>query len=172
MTCGYWIKIQFSWIGIYRNCYHFIRTILSIPFCPYHFVPYHFVRIPFCPYHFVRGILSGTILSGHHLLPWQCKVSKLPKHQAYLNVFIMEDHQKQHTVLVSESSSRLHWNNYTGFPSAPVSRSKSPSSCVIPTLELPHHTCHPWLRHILLQVLDSRGLRLSTRAIMTSSWAW
>src|SRR6218665_3636130 len=35
------------------------------PFCPYHFVPYHSVRIPFCPYHFVRAILSGTILSGH-----------------------------------------------------------------------------------------------------------
>ena len=27
----------------------FIHNILSIPFCPY-----HFVRIPFCPYHFVR----------------------------------------------------------------------------------------------------------------------
>src|SRR6218665_147312 len=48
-----------------KNYYHFVHTILSIPFCPYHFVPYHFVRTPFCPYHFVRAILSGTILSGH-----------------------------------------------------------------------------------------------------------
>src|SRR6218665_4139642 len=52
--------------------YHFVRTILSptilsVPFCPYHFVPYHFVHtilsvqfcsLPFCPYHFVRTILS------------------------------------------------------------------------------------------------------------------
>ena len=30
-----------------------IRTMLSVPFCPYHCVCYHFVRIPFCPYHFV-----------------------------------------------------------------------------------------------------------------------
>src|SRR6218665_1382944 len=28
--------------------YHFVRTILSIPFCPIPFCPYHFV-----PYHFV-----------------------------------------------------------------------------------------------------------------------
>src|SRR6218665_1705958 len=40
--------------------YHF-----SVPFCPCHFVQYHFVRIPFCPYHFVCTILSATILSGH-----------------------------------------------------------------------------------------------------------
>src|SRR6218665_1613885 len=54
--------------------YHFVHTLLFIPFCPipfcphtilsntilsntilsaYHFVQYHFVRIPFCPYHFV-----------------------------------------------------------------------------------------------------------------------
>jgi len=39
-------------------------TKKSIPFCPYHFVQYHFVRMPFCPYHFVRTILSATILSG------------------------------------------------------------------------------------------------------------
>ena len=29
MTCDYWIKIQFSWIGIYKSCYHFVRAILS-----------------------------------------------------------------------------------------------------------------------------------------------
>src|SRR6218665_2461136 len=42
---------------------HFIHTILSVPFYPYHFVQYHFIRIPFCPCHFVRTILSATILS-------------------------------------------------------------------------------------------------------------
>src|SRR6218665_3687719 len=41
-----------------------------VPFCPYHFVQYHFVRIPFCPYHFVRTILSATILSGHLQMKW------------------------------------------------------------------------------------------------------
>src|SRR6218665_1731256 len=49
--------------------YLFVHTILSIPFCPYHFAQYHFVRIPFCPYHFVRTILSATILSSY-LLKW------------------------------------------------------------------------------------------------------
>src|SRR6218665_886059 len=37
------------------SVYHFVHTILSVPFCP----------LPFCPYHFVRTILSATILSGH-----------------------------------------------------------------------------------------------------------
>src|SRR6218665_3156827 len=41
----------------------FIRNVLAIPFCPYHFVhtilsipfcPYTILSIPFCPYHFVR----------------------------------------------------------------------------------------------------------------------
>ena len=32
----------------------FIGNILSVPFCPYHFVQCHFVRIPLCPYRFVR----------------------------------------------------------------------------------------------------------------------
>src|SRR6218665_868348 len=37
----------------------FIRNILSVPFCPCHFVQnnfvqYHFFRVPFFPYHFVR----------------------------------------------------------------------------------------------------------------------
>src|SRR6218665_3567262 len=38
----------FSSIGIYKSCYHFVRAILSVPFCPCHFVQYHFVRSPFC----------------------------------------------------------------------------------------------------------------------------
>src|SRR6218665_3819326 len=36
----------FSSIGIYKSCYHFVRAILSVPFCPCHFVQYHFVRSP------------------------------------------------------------------------------------------------------------------------------
>ena len=31
--------IHINWIDVYRNCYHFVRDILSVPFCP----------IPFCP---------------------------------------------------------------------------------------------------------------------------
>src|SRR6218665_1173147 len=34
--------------------YHFVRTILSIPFCPMTFCPYTISSIPFCPYHFVH----------------------------------------------------------------------------------------------------------------------
>src|SRR6218665_2021272 len=34
--------------------YHFVRTILSVPFCPIPFCPYTILSIPFCPYHFVR----------------------------------------------------------------------------------------------------------------------
>src|SRR6218665_1617074 len=34
--------------------YHFVHTILSVPFCPIPFCPYTILSIPFCPYHFVR----------------------------------------------------------------------------------------------------------------------
>src|SRR6218665_223491 len=34
--------------------YHFVRAILSIPFCPMPCCPYTILSIPFCPYHFVR----------------------------------------------------------------------------------------------------------------------
>src|SRR6218665_1400632 len=37
--------------------YHFVRTILSIPFCPIPFCPCTILSIPFCPYHFVRSPL-------------------------------------------------------------------------------------------------------------------
>src|SRR6218665_78716 len=34
--------------------YHFVRTILYVPFCPIPFCPSTILSIPFCPYHFVR----------------------------------------------------------------------------------------------------------------------
>src|SRR6218665_274789 len=34
--------------------YHFVRAILSVPFCPIPFSPYTILSVPFCPYHFVR----------------------------------------------------------------------------------------------------------------------
>src|SRR6218665_3415151 len=37
--------------------YHFVRAILSIPFCPMQFCPYTILSLPFCPYHFV-GLLE------------------------------------------------------------------------------------------------------------------
>src|SRR6218665_3611434 len=41
-----------SLVGIYKNCYYFVCAILSVPFCPCHFVQYHFVRSPLkCHYH-------------------------------------------------------------------------------------------------------------------------
>ena len=52
--------------------YHFVRDILSVPFSSWHFVCTIFVRdilsaiilsMTFCPYHFVCDILSATILS-------------------------------------------------------------------------------------------------------------
>src|SRR6218665_2918081 len=51
--------------------YHFVRTILSISFCPYHFVQYHFVRIPFCQYHFVRYhfVRSPPVLFSTSIVP-------------------------------------------------------------------------------------------------------
>src|SRR6218665_177834 len=45
VSCGYSIYIQFNSIEIYRNYYHFVRTIFSVPF--------------------FRTILSNAILSGH-----------------------------------------------------------------------------------------------------------
>src|SRR6218665_1392407 len=33
--------------------YHFVHTLLFIPFCPIPFCPIPFCPIPFCPYHFV-----------------------------------------------------------------------------------------------------------------------
>src|SRR6218665_1001670 len=34
--------------------YHFVHSILSVPFCPMPFCPYTILSIPFCPYHFIR----------------------------------------------------------------------------------------------------------------------
>src|SRR6218665_208124 len=41
LTSGYQISINFTLIVIYsKTCYHFVCTILSIPFCPMTFCPY------------------------------------------------------------------------------------------------------------------------------------
>src|SRR6218665_744369 len=40
--------------------YHFVHTILSVPFCPIPFCLYTILSIPFCPYHFVRYHFSGN----------------------------------------------------------------------------------------------------------------
>src|SRR6218665_3169724 len=50
--------------------YHFVRTILSVPFCPIPFCPYTILSIPFCPYHFVR---YHFVLEPSEALPWQCE---------------------------------------------------------------------------------------------------
>src|SRR6218665_3209345 len=34
--------------------YHFVHTILSVPFCPIPFCLYTILSVLFCPYHFVR----------------------------------------------------------------------------------------------------------------------
>src|SRR6218665_3029945 len=49
--------------------YHFVRTILSVPFCPIPFCPYTILSISFCSYHFVRyhfvlepaGVVSSSL---------------------------------------------------------------------------------------------------------------
>ena len=53
--------------------YHFVHTILSVPFCP----------IPFCPY----TILSATILSGHRFLPFKISRSSPPFLPVLIAVF-------------------------------------------------------------------------------------
>ena len=42
--------------------YHFVRTIVSVPFCPMTFCPYTILSVPFVRYHFVlepSGEMSG-----------------------------------------------------------------------------------------------------------------
>src|SRR6218665_1454123 len=71
--CDFWllISINFTLIVIYsKTCYHFVRTILSVPFCPYHFVQWHFVRIPFCPYHFVQWHFVRIPFCPYHFPQW------------------------------------------------------------------------------------------------------
>jgi len=48
--------------------YHFVRTILSIPFCLMTFCPYTILPIPFCQYHFVR---YHFVLESSEALPTQ-----------------------------------------------------------------------------------------------------
>src|SRR6218665_2875122 len=50
--------------------YHFVRTILSVPFCPIPFCPYTILSIPFCPYHFVRCHFVLEPLNLLHHLPF------------------------------------------------------------------------------------------------------
>src|SRR6218665_493939 len=54
--------------------YHFVRTILSIPFCPIPFCPYTILSISFCPYHFVRYhfVLEPTKLITLECLYTRC----------------------------------------------------------------------------------------------------
>src|SRR6218665_73027 len=49
-TFGYYYKLNSIELNLYKNCYHFVRTVLPIPFCPYHLS---------------NTILSATILSGN-----------------------------------------------------------------------------------------------------------
>src|SRR6218665_668893 len=41
-------------LSVIFDPYHFVHTILSMPFFPIPFYPYTILSIPFCPYHFVR----------------------------------------------------------------------------------------------------------------------
>src|SRR6218665_2359725 len=43
------------------SVYHFVHTILSVPFCPYHFVRYHFVLEPLTHMQYTRRM-------GQHIL--------------------------------------------------------------------------------------------------------
>jgi len=42
------------WLSVLFYPYHFVLTILSIPFCSLPFCTYTILSIQFCPYHFVR----------------------------------------------------------------------------------------------------------------------
>src|SRR6218665_2567594 len=63
---------------IFNIPYHFVHTILSMPFCPIPFYPYTILSIPFCPYHFVRchfvlepsgGVLQESNSAVQHIRP-------------------------------------------------------------------------------------------------------
>src|SRR6218665_2053936 len=92
--CDFWllISINFTLIVIYsKTCYHFVRTILSIPFCPYHFVHtilsndilsvYHFghtiLSVPFCPCHFVGSHFVRSPCSCNSFLTVACTIVHL-----------------------------------------------------------------------------------------------
>src|SRR6218665_1031473 len=70
--------------------YHFVRAILSMPFCPIPFCPYTILSIPFCPYHFVRYHFVLEPLKSHwkyHTFEgyYICVFSKL-RHKAHQKV--------------------------------------------------------------------------------------
>src|SRR6218665_1777974 len=84
----------FSSIGIYKSCYHFVRAILSVPFCPCHFVQYHFVRSA------TGGMLNPTrVLSLH-------SSSISPQHF----------HSKLKTLLFNKSFPDLSSSHCTSYP--------------------------------------------------------
>ena len=81
--------IEWWFYSYHLYLYHFVCTILSIPFCPVPFCVYtilcvyHFVCIPFCPYHFVfyhfypRAywcVCMGSRLLGRHFYRSMCTI--------------------------------------------------------------------------------------------------
>ena len=80
---------------------------MSIPFCPYHFVQFHFARlpywvilfVPFCPHHFVR--YHFALSSNNSLL-----IHLVPRiHQPHIETFIPLGPSLPFIELVSMNSS-------------------------------------------------------------------
>src|SRR6218665_3818907 len=63
--------------------YHFVRTILSVPFCPIPFCPYTILSMPFCPHHF----LLEPFLTSVYIL-------KFHDHKSTDVVVVVENRQK------------------------------------------------------------------------------
>src|SRR6218665_563351 len=77
--------------------YHFICAILSMPFCPYHFVQYRFVRRLYhlsntilSVYHFAHTILSVPFCPRtHQFVKTKQMTKKITSHEPYVCVFIV-----------------------------------------------------------------------------------
>ena len=72
--------------------YHFVRTILSIPFCPIPFCPYTILSIPFCPLPFC----PRTVVSFMLRLKWSHT-----RHCCYCNNILIVKYHCQINSLVS-----------------------------------------------------------------------
>src|SRR6218665_2632763 len=98
----------------------FIVKVLSIPFCPYHFVQYHFVRIPFCPYTILSvPFCPYTILSVYHFVHTILSVPFCPYHFVCIPFcplpFCPRTVHSWHCGLCITNGCRWHWHSTIPF---------------------------------------------------------
>src|SRR6218665_2238966 len=97
--------------AIFYPC-HFVRTILSIPFCPIPFYPYTILSIPFCPYHCVR---YHFVLEPWSALSYRGTSAKQTLYSMSLTAHVLF-FMKWHLVLFGTlSCSYFYYNCYWGY---------------------------------------------------------